>query len=164
MSRVRMAGGSALLLVASAAAQHANAVEVLHAPDAVRACLCLDQAVTARSAELNQENETYDAQRKALATLESQAQTARRRLDPANEAERHAFAQLLDERDAAVQRFAAVTTPHYNAVVGRYNEAAEAFGRQCGGKSYDWDVIQQVQSTLSCPPVESKPALTPRDG
>lgn len=156
MGKVRMAGGPALLLLASAAMQHANATEVLHAPDAVRVCLCLDQAVTARSAELNQESNSYDAQRKALAALESRAKTARQQLDPANEGQRQAFARLLTERDAAVQRFAGVATPHYNAVVGRYNDAAEAFGRQCGGKSYDWDVLQQVQSTLSCPAVESK--------
>jgi murein L,D-transpeptidase YcbB/YkuD len=149
---VRRAGGSAFLLLASAALQHAGAVEILHAPDAIRVCLCLDQAVTGRSDELNRESDAYDAEREALATLESQAAAARQQLDPANEAQRKAFGQLLTERDAAVQRFARKTTPHYNEVVGRYNEAAEAFSRECGGKAYDWDVLEQVQSTLSCPP------------
>jgi len=139
------------LLLASAAVPQAGAVEVLHAPDAIRACLCLDQAVTTLSAELNQESEAYDNQRKALATLESRANSARQQMDPANEAQRQALGRLLDERDAAAERFAAETTPHYNAIVGRYNDAADAFNRECGNKAYDWSVLQQVQSTLSCP-------------
>lgn len=161
MGKLAASGGMVCLLLASAVPQ-ARAFELLHDPDAIRACLCLDQAVTTLSDELNQEDKSYDEQRKALAALESRADAARQQIDPANQAQRAALGQLLDERDAAVQRFAMETTPHHNAIVARYNDAAEAFNRTCGDKTYDWSVLQRVQSALSCPPTPERQSSRPR--
>jgi hypothetical protein len=147
-----MARGFAFLLLASAAVPRAGAAEVLHEPDAIRACLCLDRSVTTLSDRLDQESRAYDDQKKALAALEDRAAGARRQIDPADKAQRDALVRLLDERDAAVRHFAEVSTPQYNDIVGRYGAAAEAFNRACGDKSYDWAVLQQVQDGLTCPP------------
>ena len=67
-----------MLDASPATATQAGAVE-RHAPDAIRDCLCLDQAVTALSAELDPASESDAAQRQALAAPESRADTARRR-------------------------------------------------------------------------------------
>jgi len=146
-----MARGFVFLLLASAAVPRAGAVEVLHEPEAIRACLCLDRAVTTLSDRLDQESRAYDDQRKALAALEDRTASARQQINPADKARRDALIRLLDERDAAVRHFAEVATPHYNDIVGRYGDAAEAFNRACGDKSYDWSVLQQVQDGLTCP-------------
>ena len=147
---LRLVSGAVMLLLAPAVPQ-AAAVEILHTPDAIRVCLCLDQAVTSRSAELNQESDKYDGEEKALAELKTQAETTRQHLDAANMAQRDTLARMLEQRDAAARRFATETTPHYNAIVDLYNEAAGAFNRACGDKAYDWSVLPQVQSALSCP-------------
>jgi hypothetical protein len=151
MGHLTVVRGAMVLLVASIAVPRAGAAEVMHAPDEIRVCLCLDQAVTTLSDDLNREDQTYADQRTALADLESRAKTAREQIDPADPAQREALGRLLNERDAAVRRFAEETTPHHNAIVGRYNNAAEAFNHACGDKSYDWAVLPQVQATLSCP-------------
>lgn len=158
---LRLAGGVALAVMAFAMASRGDAAEILHAPDAIRACLCRDQAVTALSDTLNRESEAYEQRRRELAELDSRAATARQQLDPADAGQREALGRLLDERDAAQRDFASETTPHYNATVALYNEAADAFNRDCGGKAYDWDVLPQVQSTLSCPAVPAIPAPRP---
>jgi hypothetical protein len=154
MHTLRCLSGTALLLLASAAARPTAAAEVLHTPDAIRACLCLDQAVTAASDALYQETETYDAAKTALAELERRADAARQNADPTDAAQRDALGRLLDERDAAVTRFAAAATPQFNAAVERYNEAARAFNRGCGDKAYDWSVLPDVQRTLACEPAK----------
>jgi hypothetical protein len=154
MERLRLAGGTLLLLLGAATAWEARAAELLHAPEAIRACLCLDQAVTARSAELYQESQSLEEQKKALAALESRADEARGQSDSTDMAQRAELGRLLDERDAAISRFAAETTPQYNATVEAYNRAAEAFNRGCGGKAYDWSVLPDVQSNLTCEPAK----------
>jgi septal ring factor EnvC (AmiA/AmiB activator) len=154
MGNLRLAGGTVLLLLAAAATREVGAAEIMHTPEAIRACLCLDQAVTALSDELYQETETHEEQRKALAALEARADAARQRADPADMAQREALGRLLDEREAAVRRFAAETTPHFNTVTESYNRAADAFNRTCGGKAYDWSVLPDVQSSLSCEPAK----------
>ena len=145
-----MTRGLVFLLLASTVVPRAGAVEVLYDPDAIRACLCLDRAVTTLSDQHDQESQAFEDQRKALAALEDRAAGARRQIDPADKAQRDALVRLLDERDAAVRHFAEVATPHYNDIVGRYGAAAEAFNRACGDKSYDWAVLPQVQDGLTC--------------
>jgi hypothetical protein len=157
MGNPTMIRGMVFLLLASAAVPRAGAVEVLHDGDAIRACLCLDRAVTTLSDQLDAESQAYDDQRKALAALEDRAAAARQQIDPANKAQREALVRLLDERDAAVRRFAEMATPHHNDIVARYGDAAEAFNHACGDKSYDWTVLQQVQDGLSCPSTPRSP-------
>lgn len=161
MTHPMMAGGAVLLLTWAMVPQ-ARAVE-LSDPAAIRACLCLDQAVTSLSATLAEAKESYDARRKALADLESRATAARQRIDPADPAQRDELVRLLDARDAARSRFADETAPQYNTIVARYNQAAEAFNQQCDDKTYDWSIMQQVQSSLSCPGTPGGQSALPRD-
>ena len=149
MQNARTTGGAALLLLAMAAAPQSGA-ETLHAPEAIRACLCLDQAVTTLSAQLYQATAAYETAKKSLAALERSADAARQDAGPNDLAARARLARLLDERDAAIRRFAAETTPDYNATVEAYNRAALAFNHSCDGKAYDWSVLPEVQRTLVC--------------
>jgi hypothetical protein len=141
---------SATLMLVVATAGHQTAAETLHAPEAIRACLCLDQAVTALSAKLYDETATYETAKKSLAALEKRADEARRQANPSDLAQRESLGRLLDERDAAIRHFASDTTPQYNAAVDAYNKAAQAFNQACGGKSYDWSVLPEVQRNLVC--------------
>jgi len=106
--------------------------------------------VTTLSAALYEAEQDRDAQKSALDALEARAAAARRGTDPADLPQREALGKLLAERDAAVRRFAAETTPRYNAAVARYNDAAAAFNHACGGKAYDWSVLPDVQAHLAC--------------
>ena len=52
---------------------------------------------------------------------------------------------------AVVAEARTAETRTFRAVVDLYNESAGAFNRACGDKAYDWSVLPQVQSALSCP-------------
>lgn len=146
----RTAGGA--LLLAAALAPQASAQEILHAPDAIRACICREQAVSALAAAVQEAKETYDERQKELQSLARQVDEARRRLDVASLAEREAFTHLLDERDVANDHFAAEVVPHYNDLVRRYDATVAVFNRDCAGKAYDPEVLAQVRASLACPP------------
>ena len=78
MATLRTLAAAALLLLASAGARMAGAGEIMHTPAEIRACLCLDQAVTAASAALYEETVNFEAERKALAEIEARADEGRR--------------------------------------------------------------------------------------
>ena len=150
MATLSILGGASLLLLVSAAVQTVGAREVMHSPAEIRACLCLDQAVTAASAALYEETAKFEEEKRALAALETRADAARKSTDPTDLAQRDQLGALLDQRDAAIRHLAAVATPQFNSVTERYNRAADAFNHTCGDKAYDWSVLPDVQSHLSC--------------
>ncbi|HZT50793.1 MAG TPA: hypothetical protein VFA22_02610 [Stellaceae bacterium] len=158
MSRFSEAAAGALIIVAALAPQAlgqnpAPTQQVLHDPDAIRACLCRHQAVTSLQTAMDNAKRTYDARQQELQALDRQIAEARQHLDVASLAERDSYARLLDQRDAASDRLAADTVPGYNALVSRYQAQAAAFNSDCAGKAYDPQLLPQIQSTLSCPPV-----------
>ncbi len=146
-------GTAAVWLIAAAMAPQAGAQEVLHAPEAVRACLCRDQAMNELGAALGTARQHFAAEQNAVKALDAQANAAKAKLDPADLAAREAYANLLQQRDAARQHFAAASIPQYNVAVKRYNAAVIAYKSDCAGKSYDADTLAKVRMSLACPPV-----------
>lgn len=140
------------LMIALAVAPVTHATEVLHAPDAVRACLCRNQSVTELKAALDSEQQQYSEQKQALDKLEQQASAAKQNLNDESYTSRQALAQLLNERDAARDRFAQSVTPRYNQAVTRYNAAVQSFNDDCAGKAYDPATVAKVRPSLACPP------------
>lgn len=140
----------ATFLLTFAGTSIAGAGEIMHTPEEIRACLCLDQAVTAASAALYEETVNFEAERKSLAELQARADEAQQHTDPADMAQRDKLGELLDQRDAAIRHFAAVATPQFNSVTDGYNRAADAFNHTCGGKAYDWSILPDIQKNLTC--------------
>ncbi|MGH7088017.1 MAG: hypothetical protein ACREFQ_03865 [Stellaceae bacterium] len=150
-----MAGFRAVALAlaaASAVVLPAKAQEgVLHAPEAIRACLCRDQSVAALARAVGQDRRAYDAARQRYDSLSKEAEAARQKLNPNDAAARDAVGRLLGQRDAAQHELASATAP-LNAVVARYNAAVQSFNSDCAGKAYDAAVLPQIRSNLTCPP------------
>ena len=61
-------GGAVLAFAALVPPSEAQ--EVLQSPDAIRACLCQEQAVASLSAALRQDSESYDARQNELRALD----------------------------------------------------------------------------------------------
>lgn len=150
---MRIKGSWAIVWAAPvlAAATAASAQEVLHAPDAIRSCLCREQSVSALANDVLQQNKLYEEKRKALETLDNDVRSRRAQVNVANQGEVDAFRQLLERRDQASAEFAGPVTRNYSDTVARYNDAVAAFNNACAGKAYDPDVLAQVRSNLSCP-------------
>jgi Skp family chaperone for outer membrane proteins len=150
VNRLGLSTAAACLLAAVLGPQ-AGAQEVLHAPDAIRACLCQHQTMDAYAADLSAARQSYQSETDAVQALDAQVQAAKAKLDPADLAAREAYAALLQRRDAAASRLAADATPTYNAAVQRYNAAVLSYKDDCAGKSYDADTLAKVRTALSCP-------------
>jgi uncharacterized protein YukE len=140
----------AFFALAAAPLAPAGAQEVLHAPDAIRSCLCQEQAVSTLSDEVLQRNRAYEEQRKMVEDLDNKVRTQRPEVNVSNAADVDAFRQLLDQRDKAADTFAGDTTRNYSDAVGRYNQAVNSFNNGCAGKAYDPEVLAEVRK-LTCP-------------
>ena len=151
MDRALWGAGAVALALAVAASPTARAQEVLHAPEAIRACLCRQQAMGAMAADLSAARQSYQSGEGSLKSLDTAVNAAKQKLDPTDLAGREALAKLLQQRDTAQDHLATVTTPQFNAAVNRYNAAVDAYKDDCAGKSYDQEVLAKVQSNLSCP-------------
>jgi hypothetical protein len=125
--------------------------QLLTAPEEVRSCLCLQQVVAKESAALAEQDKAYEARRREVEALDAEVTARRPQVDVNNSVAVAAFRTLLERRDAAQQSFAEQTVPAYAAVVERYNTRVNAFNQACGGKSYDSNVLAEVQRNLVCP-------------
>jgi hypothetical protein len=129
----------------------AGAQAVIKDPAAVGACLCQQQSLAALLDALHERQQNYETNQKALASLDSELEARRSKMDVYNDADVQAYKQLLQRRDDAAAAFSGDTTQSYNAAVDRYNQALAGYNGSCAGKSYDPTVYSTVQATLSCP-------------
>jgi hypothetical protein len=129
----------------------AGAQEVIKDPGAVGACLCQQQNMTALLDALHERQQNYETSQKALASLDSELEARRARMDVYNDAEIQAYKQLLQRHDDAAAAFAGEVTQSYNAAIERYNEALAGYNGNCAGKSFDQTVYNTVKPALSCP-------------
>jgi hypothetical protein len=83
-------------------------------------------------------------------SLANQVETRRAQLNVYDNAELDGFKQLLQQRDDAIAATAAATD-RYDAAATRYNEAVAGYNASCAGRTYDENVLRQVQATLACP-------------
>lgn len=129
----------------------------MHAPDAIRACICREQTMAALARLVAEKRDAYDAAQQQFQSLSSDAETARQHLNPDDAAQRDALGRLLGQRDASQDRLAAAAPP-LNDAVGRYNAIVAAYNGNCSGKAYDPTVLQEVRSNPSCPPESLPPS------
>ena len=120
-------------------------------PEAVRACICEQQNLAALLDEVHARQQSYDNGQKELASLTSELEAQRTKMDIYNDADVQAYKKLLQRRDSAAGVFTGETTQNYNAAIARYNEAMGGYNGNCSGKSFDPDAYAKVQAALSCP-------------
>ena len=120
--------------------QPALAQSVLKAPDAIRGCLCAEQAVEELAVEVRQRGEFLATRRNELASLDAQEKVA-----AGGEQ-----ARLARERSETAKIIAAVLAPLYADSRTRYASASENFARNCARKTYDPVVLARVRVGLVC--------------
>jgi hypothetical protein len=141
-------GVAAVLAPASAGAQMPS-----EAAD-IAGCLCLQQAVSTLSAEMNAKNQALDTVTRQLADLDSQLARDRSAINVDNPDAVARYKALLERRDAAyrqsigpVHADAAQATARYNARVNEYNA-------HCANRPFSSALVAQVQVNLVCPPLQ----------
>lgn len=134
------------LLAAGALAQQAE-----RSPQAIEACLCMEQSVAALNAQVQAQSRAYEDKRHAFQALDNQVQQSRSQVNVNNQGDVDSFKRLLERRDEAADALAGPATSNYAEAVARYNEAVASYNGQCAGKAYDPDQLAQIKSSLACP-------------
>jgi hypothetical protein len=120
----------------------------------VRACLCLQQAVSTLSAQMNAKNQALDAVTRQLADLDSQLARDRSALNVNNPDAVARYKALLERRDAAYrQSIGPVHTEAEQATAG-YNARVNEYNAHCANRPFNSAIVAQMQVNLVCPPLQ----------
>ena len=120
----------------------------------ISACLCLQQAVSSLSAEMNARTQALDAVTRQLADLDAQVAHERSTIDVNNPDAVARFKALLERRDAAYRQ--SVGSVHADATqsTARYNARVNEYNARCANRPFNSAIVAQIQPTLSCPPLQ----------
>jgi hypothetical protein len=148
-------GVLAVVVAGAAAAQTAGSiappVQILSAPDQVRACLCAEHSLAQQSDALSKRRAAYEQMKQELTALDTRVLTERPKVNVNDPNAVAAFRQLLEKRDVTQRNFAGDQTTQLDQAVGQYNQGVADFNRDCASKSYDAGVLSQVRGNLTCP-------------
>ncbi|MGH7124464.1 MAG: hypothetical protein ACREFI_08845 [Stellaceae bacterium] len=128
-----------------------SAQTLLRSPQDIAHCLCQNRAVDELKAAVDRQFRLYEEARQRYAALEDQVDAVRVRMNVRDREQVEAFQRLLDERDAAQRSFQDEATPAYDAIVGRYNAAVDAYNLSCANAVFDPVALAEAQRALYCP-------------
>jgi hypothetical protein len=150
--RSTIAGLSFLLAGAGARAQVPAPLVLPPEPAEISACLCLQQTVAVRSAEMNQKNQMLDAVTHQLADLDAQLVQARANLDINNSDAVARYKALLERRDDAYRQSIGPVHADAAQATARYNERVNEYNARCANRPFNSALVAEIQAHLSCPP------------
>ncbi len=154
MVKRRLWTASLLALVAFspvALAEPGDPDSVLTDPKEIAFCLCLEQSVAAKAAEMRSLGAVYSEETRQLAAMNADIDRKRPLVDVQNQAQIDAFKGLLEQRDAALDKYQWSTLPKYQASVARYNDKVDMVLKRCSGHPLDQAALDQAKQKLSCP-------------
>jgi hypothetical protein len=131
-----------LALPGIAVAQQSDPDSVLTDPKAIAFCLCLEQSVAAKAADMRSLGAVYSDETRQLAAMNAELDRKRPLVDVQNQAQIDAFKVLLEQRDAALDKYQWSTLPKYQASVARYNEKVDLVLKRCSGHPLDQAALE----------------------
>ena len=127
--------------------------QVLPEPAEISACLCLQQAVSTLSAEMNAKKQTLDAADRQLAELNDQL--ARDRSYNVNDPDAVArYKALLERRDAAYRQSIGPVHADATQATARYNARVNEYNARCANRPFNSALVAEAQAHLMCPPLQ----------
>ena len=119
----------------------------------VATCLCLQQAVSALSAEMSAKTEALEAVRQELQQRDADLARARAEVDVSNPQSVARYKQMLERRDAVFGRSTGPVGTDARNAIDRYNARTGEYNARCANRAFDPLLMSQVQASLSCPPL-----------
>jgi hypothetical protein len=130
----------------------ANA-QVPPGPAEINACLCLQQAVSTLSAEMNAKTRALDAANSQLADLDAQLAAERPLVNVNNPDSVARYKALLERRDGAYRQSIGPIHADATQATARYNARVNEYNRRCAGQPFNSALVAEVQARLACPPL-----------
>jgi hypothetical protein len=123
-------------------------------PAEIGACLCLQQAVSTLSAEMNARSQALDAVTRQLADLDAQLARDRSTINVNDPDAVARFKALLERRDAAYRQSVGPVYGDATQATARYNARVNEYNARCANRPFNSVLVAQIQPTLSCPPLQ----------
>ena len=120
----------------------------------ITACLCLQQAVSALSADMNARKQALDTVTRQLADLDAQLARERSTLDVNNPDAVARYKALLERRDAAYRQSIGPVHADATQATARYNARVSEYNARCANRPFNSAIVAQVQVNLVCPPLQ----------
>jgi hypothetical protein len=119
-------------------------------PAEISACLCLQQAVSALSAEMGQKTQALNAVNGQLTDLDAQLARARANLN-VNDPEAVArYKALLERRDAAYRQSTGPVHADATQATALYNQRVNEYNARCANRPFNSALVADIQAHLSC--------------
>jgi TolA-binding protein len=120
----------------------------------ISACLCLQQGMAIRSAEMNQRTQALDAITHQLADLDGQLAEARANLNINNPDAVARYKALLERRDEAYRQSIGPVHDDAAQATARYNARVNEYNARCANRPFNSALVAELQAHLACPPVQ----------
>ena len=140
----------AMLAPGAARAQVPPPPEVADIP----ACLCLQRAVSALSADMNAKNQALDTVTRQLSDLDAQLARDKSTINVNNPDAVARYKALLERRDGAYRQSIGPVHAEAEQATGRYNARVNEYNARCANRPFNSAIVAQMQVNLVCPPLQ----------
>jgi len=120
----------------------------------IATCLCLQQAVSAFSADMNAKKQALDTVTRQLGDLDSQLAQERSTLNVNNPDSVARYKALLERRDAAYRQSIGPVHAEATQATARYNARISEYNARCANRPFNSAIVAQMQVNLVCPPLQ----------
>jgi len=119
----------------------------------ITACLCLQRAVSALSADMNARNQALDTVTRQLSDLDAQLARDKSTINVNNPDAVARYKALLERRDAAYRQSIGPVHAEAEQATAGYNARVNEYNAHCANRPFNSAIVAQMQVNLVCPPL-----------
>jgi len=119
----------------------------------ITACLCLQRAVSALSADMNARNQALDTVTRQLSDLDAQLARDKSTINVNNPDAVARYKALLERRDAAYRQSIGPVHAEAEQATASYNARVNEYNAHCANRPFNSAIVAQMQVNLVCPPL-----------
>jgi hypothetical protein len=120
----------------------------------ITSCLCLQQAVSALSAEMNARKQALDTVTRQLSDLDAQLARDRSTMNVNDPDAVARYKALLERHDAAYRQSIGPAHSETEQATARYNARVAEYNARCANRPFNSALVAQMQVNLVCPPLQ----------
>jgi hypothetical protein len=120
----------------------------------IRGCLCLQQAVSALSAEMNAKKQALDTVTRQLSDLDAQLARDKSAINLNNPDAVARYKALLERRDATYRQSIGPVHTEAEQATASYNARVNEYNAHCANRPFNSAIVAQMQVNLVCPPLQ----------
>jgi oligoendopeptidase F len=120
----------------------------------IRACLCLQQAVSALSAEMNAKKQALDILTRQVSDFDAQLARDKSTINVNNPDAVARYKALLERRDAAYRQSIGLVHTEAEQATASYNARVNEYNAHCANRPFNSAIVAQMQVNLVCPPLQ----------